>query len=363
MGITSLWVQDFRCFEEALLEPDPSGLTVLQGPNGAGKTSLLEAIGWLATLRSFRGAGRDAMVRSGQPRAVLRAELHESGRRVDLEGELPAASAARVQVNRQVGRRRSDLASTLRVTVFSPDALQLFQGGPAPRRDLLDDLLGAATRRGEVLLAELERVLRQRTALLRQAGGRLSGEVEATLDVWDSRLAATGEQVAAARQQVATRLEPLVDAAYRELARDGDAVTLTYRPSWEGSLADALVRNRLDDLRRQVTGVGPHRDELDLAIGTRPARTQASQGEQRSLALALRLASHELATADTGRRPLLLLDDVFSELDPARAEALVGQLPSGQVLLSTASAPPPSVSVDRVVAVGDGELRPLGRAS
>ncbi len=363
MGIISLWVQDFRCFGEALLEPDPSGLTVLQGPNGAGKTSLLEAIGWLATLRSFRGAGRDAMVRTGQPRAVLRAELHEADRRIDLEGELPAAAAPRIQLNRQVVRRRSDLAGAVRVTVFSPDDLQLVQGGPAARRDLLDDLLGSASRRGETLLADLERVLRQRAALLRQAGGRLSPEVEATLDVWDSRLAATGDQVAEARGQVAARLEPLVEAAYQQLAHRGDDVTLRYRPSWDGPLADALVRGRVDDLRRQVTGVGPHRDELDLAIAARPARTHASQGEQRSLALALRLACHELATVDTGRRPLLLLDDVFSELDPLRAEALVGQLPPGQVLLSTASTPPPSVSVDRVVAVGGGELRPLGRAS
>ncbi len=360
MAVTALWLTDFRCFTEAVFEPDPAGLTVLRGPNGSGKTSILEAVGWLVTMRSFRGAPREALVRTGADRAILRAEVDAAGRRVQLEAEIPLTGPVRAQLNRQVVRRRADLAEAVRMTVFSPDDLQLVQGGPSARRDFLDEALVNRHPRNEALVTDLDRVLRQRTALLRQAGGRLTPEVEATLDVWDSRLVRTGEQLAEAREELVTSLAPLVNEAYERLAGVSEPVGLGYRRSWEGDLAGAVVRARPDDLRRQVTGVGPHRDELEITIGPRPSRTHASQGEQRSLALGLRLAAHGLACQAAPEPPVLLLDDVFSELDPARSEALVELLPPGQVLLTTATAPPPAVSPDRVVEVASGRLLGTG---
>jgi len=218
VAVTTLWLTDFRCVATGVVEPDPAGLTVLRGPNGAGKTSVLEAIGWLATMRSLRGAPREALVRNGTERAVVRAECSEAGRRMLVEAEIPLVGTARTQVNRQPVRRRSDLARALAVTVFSPDDLELVQGGPALRRDFLDDALVAGSAQGEGTVADVERVLRQRAALLRQAGGRLGPEVASTLDVWDERLAAAGEELASVRRALVAELSPLAAAAYARLS-------------------------------------------------------------------------------------------------------------------------------------------------
>jgi DNA replication and repair protein RecF len=356
MAITTLWMTDFRCFTEACVEPDPHGLTVFRGPNGAGKTSVLEAVGWLATQKSLRGAPRDVLVRAGATRAILRAETMAGDRRVLVEAELPVTGTARTQVNRQAVRRRADLAEAVRVTVFSPEDLDLVQEGPAGRRDYLDDVLVDRHPRYELLTSEVDRVLRQRASVLRQAGNRLDADIVATLDVWDDRLATSGAELADARHALVLELAPLVSAAYAQLAGTAESVTLSYRRSWEGDLAAALAARRPDDLRRQITSVGPHRDELEICVGPGPARTHASQGEQRCVALALRLATHELRRRTTTEPPVLLLDDVFSELDPRRSACLVEQLPAGQVLLTTAVDPPPAVTPDRVVRVAEGTL-------
>ncbi|MDE3085533.1 MAG: DNA replication and repair protein RecF [Acidobacteriota bacterium] len=368
MSVTRLWLTDFRCFTEAVFEPDPEGLTVLRGENGAGKTSVLEAVGWLATQRSFRGAPRDVVVRGRADRAVVRAETLQGTRQQLVEAEIPRDRTGRIQVNRQPVRRRVQLAETLRVSVFSPEDLVVVQGGPGGRREYLDDILVARHPRDEALVGEVERVLRQRAALLHQAGGRHVPEVLSTLDVWDSRLASAGEALAAARAELVDALRPFVVQAHGRLAGadapegngESGGVELAYRRSWTGPLADALADARQDDLRRQATSVGPHRDELELTLAGRPARSQASQGEQRSVALSLRLAAHQLATEEQGVAPVLLLDDVFSELDARRAEALVAQLPAGQVLLTTAVDPPAVVAPDRVVDVQGGRLVPAG---
>jgi DNA replication and repair protein RecF len=369
MAVTTLWITDFRCFEEAAFEPDPDGLTVLQGPNGVGKTSVLEAIGWLAEQRSFRGAGREALVRRGRHRAVLRVETLLGERKGLVEAELPVDGPSRIQLNRQLVRRRAQLTEALRVSVFSPDDLAIVQGGPAGRRQYLDETLSGRHARYDALVEEVERILRQRGALLRQASADRRNDVLSTLDVWDDRLASAGEALAEARRELIADLTPLVRGAYRSLAGDdvdeGAAEcgpSLEYRQSWSGPLHDALAASRQEDLHRQVNTVGPHRDELEISLGPRPARTQASQGEQRSVALALRLATHHLATSEQGRPPVLLLDDVFSELDARRAAALVSQLPAGQVLLTTAVDPPPVVSATRVVVLSGARAAEVGRA-
>jgi DNA replication and repair protein RecF len=356
VAISTLWLADFRCFADAEFRPDPEGLTVLRGANGAGKTSVLEAVGWLATQRSLRGAAREVLVRTGADGAVVRAESTMGERAVLLEAAIPAAGPARLQVNRQPVRRRSELAEALNVTVFAPDDLDLVQGGPAGRREYLDDVLVARHARLDALVTEVDRILRQRAAVLRQAGGRPDDTVTATLDVWDDRLAASGTALAVEREALAAELGPPASAAYERLAGESEPVTLRYRRSWDGDLADALLAARRDDIRRQVTSVGPHRDDLEVSIGTRPTRTHASQGEQRCAALAMRLATHALRRLELPEAPVLLLDDVFSELDASRAAALVELLPPGQVLLTTAVDPPAVVHADRVVEVAGGRL-------
>ena len=349
MAITALWLTDFRCFTSAEITPDPVGLTVLRGDNGTGKTSILEAVGWLATQRSWRGAARDALVRRGTARAIVRGETVTGGRSVLVEAEIPLDGPARLLVNRQSIRRRAEMAETLAVTVFAPEDLELVQGPPAARRQYLDDVLVTRHPRLDALGAEVDRVLRQRGALLRQTGGRFDDAGRSSLDVWDARLAQSGTELAVEREALAAALAPRVSAAYGRLSGHDVAVGLAYRRSWDGDLHDALVAARQDDMRRQHTTVGPHRDDLELTIGPNPARTHASQGEQRSLALSLRLASHGLRTAERAHPPVLLLDDVFSELDAHRAGALVELLPPGQVLLTTAVDPPPVVQPGRVI--------------
>jgi DNA replication and repair protein RecF len=211
----------------------------------------------------------------------------------------------------------------------------------------------------DALRTDVDRVLRQRTTLLRQAGGRLSAEVASTLDVWDAKLAEHGVALAAARVELLQRLEPELTKAYAGLAGGGH-VAARYEASWpmEGGLAVALAASRTDDVRRGVTLVGPHRDEIALSVDGLPARTHASQGEQRSLALSLRLASHAVVRDATGDTPVLLLDDVFSELDERRSRALVELLPAGQAVLTTAGPVPTGATPDLVIHVDDGRLLP-----
>ena len=334
----------------------PDGLTVVVGENGHGKTNLLEALAWLATLSSFRGAPNDALVRQGAERAYVRAEINRDGRVVLLEAELGPKGSPRVLVNGNALKRSNDLLGALRVSVFSPDDLALIKAGPSHRRQLLDDALVALAPHHADTISAVERVLKQRGALLRQAGGKATPEVVSTLDVWDSKLAEHGTALVRARRDLVTRLEPLVAKAYAAVAAGAASISLRYVPSWEGELHAALGEARQHDLRRGVTTLGPHRDELELHIGTLPARTHASQGEQRSLALALRLAVHDAVTEATGSAPILLLDDVFSELDPHRSAALVSALPAGQAVLTTAGALPPGAAPAATVRIANGTI-------
>jgi DNA replication and repair protein RecF len=354
--VTRLWLTDFRNYESAELEPDPEGLTVIVGSNGEGKTNLLEAVGYLATLSSFRGAPVEALVRQGSGSAVVRAEGMRDERALLIEAELQAGGRSRAQINRQPLKRSSDLLGALRVSVFSPDDLVLVKGGPGERRRFLDETLVSLHPKHDQVQRDLDRVLRQRNSLLRSAGGRLTDEVASTLDVWDTKLAAVGNALVEAREQLAAELEPEVGKAYDQVAHAAADVSMTYQRSWSGGLAEAVAASRNDDLRRGVTLVGPHRDEVALAIGGLPGRTHASQGEQRSLALALRLAAHRVVGDAVGAAPVLLLDDVFSELDPERSDALLAHLPPGQALLTTAGAIPPAAEPARLVRVRGGRL-------
>lgn len=355
MAIKSLELLDFRIYVRAALEFDP-GFTVIVGENGQGKTSLLEAISWIAGLGSFRGVSDESLIRMGADAAIIRADaLVGDGRAQLIEVEVPRIGRNRVQINRQ-SLRRKDLIGVVPVTVFSPDDLELVKGGPASRRDWLDTAAASITPSHYALCAELERIVKQRNALLRSVGGRLAGDAAVTLEVWDSKLAATGAAVRDTREKVLAELVPQLVRAYDAVAGVSAAITATYLPSWEGELEAALGDARTIDLRRGVSTIGPHRDEINLQIGDRPARTHGSQGEQRSLVLAMRLASDALIRSHRQVEPVLLLDDVFSELDERRAEALLQALPNGQRLLTTASGVPPSAKPDRVLQVSAGVI-------
>jgi DNA replication and repair protein RecF len=355
VSLRRLELTDFRIFPSARFVPEREGTTVITGANGTGKTSVLEALAYLGTRRSFRSAPPAAMVRVGADSAIVRADIDGADSPVIVEAEIRPAGRSRTKVNHKMTTARQDLAVAAPCTVFSPDDLSLVSGAPRGRRDLLDDALGALDAGGARAADDVERVLRQRGALLRQAAGRATPEVGASLDVWDQRLAALAELLVSSRQALAAALAELVGEAYARLAGAAgqNLVALSYARSWDGDLRDALAASRRDDLRRAVNTVGPHRDDLVLGIDGREARTHASQGEQRCLALALRLGVHRLVCARTPLRPVLLLDDVFSELDPSRSRALVEELPSGQSIVTTAVPLPARMEVAQVIGVSE----------
>jgi DNA replication and repair protein RecF len=365
--LASLWLTDFRCYEEATLR-FPPGVTVISGANAQGKTSLLEAVGWAATGKSCRGVADSALVRAGADAAILRAEVVDGARVQLLEAEIRASGRNRVQLNKHPLQRARDLLGLMRVTVFAPDDLQLVKGGPAGRREYLDDLLVAISPRYEAARADYERVLKQRNALLR--GGLRGDDATSTLDVFDAQLAAAGAELARGRLRLLERLVPAVADAYDELAGGSTPVTAAYEAEWaaatpdspgldgplDQALLDAFGSQRKAEIDRGLTLVGPHRDEWRLRIGGLESRTHASQGEQRTLALALRLGGHRLCAELTDSAPVLLLDDVFSELDDQRSVALVAHLDAAQTLVTTAGTVPRGISADRMVRVDAGRV-------
>lgn len=359
MRIDRLWLTDYRTYAGLDLQ-FPAGLTCVVGSNGIGKTNLLEAIAYAVTLESFRGADSAALIRVGASQAILRAQGQAFGREVLVETEIRPQGRGRVQVNRQRLTRTADLMERWRVSVFSPDDLALVKGSPGGRRDFLDHAMVILAPGYDQVRKDLARVLKQRNALLRNAKGRLDADATITLDVFDERLAALGETVGSARLQLIHDLTPYVQDAYRTLAGEGKAVQLQYDPPWmhEG-LAEVLARTRGEDLRRGMSQSGPHRDDVLVVLGDLPSRSHASQGEQRSLALALRLGVHLLATDKLGEAPLLLLDDVFSELDTYRSTALFSALPAGQALLTTAIDLPVGAKPELTLSASPGTLRPV----
>jgi DNA replication and repair protein RecF len=349
--VRNLSVTDFRSYPSARLDFEP-GVTALVGPNGHGKTNLVEALGYVATLTSHRVANDAPLVRIGAERAVVRATVARDGRDTLVEVEITPGRANRARVGGAAVPRARDVLGVLRTVLFAPEDLAIVKGDPAQRRAYLDDLLVARAPRYAAVHADYDRVLKQRNALLKSAGSaRRSGAELRTLDVWDAHLATAGAAVLAGRHELIDALRPLVDKAYSAVSRGGGPALLDYRSSLPDDVAQtpdrdllaaalsaALAASRDRELDRGVTLVGPHRDDLALALGELPARGYASHGESWSFALALRLAAYDLLRADGGE-PVLVLDDVFAELDDSRRESLAELVePAEQVLVTAAVA-------------------------
>ncbi len=344
MRLQWLELRDFRCYDHLRWEPDP-GLNVLVGDNGAGKTSVLEGVGYLGSLRSFRRVADVALVRASADAAVVRGEFGDETGTTLVEVELPAAGRRRVQVNGKRPTRLRDVIAKVPIVTFDPDDLELVKGPAGERRRYLDDLAARLWPAAGAEQDEYDRVVRQRNALLRS---ERDGVPDAELDVWDRQAAAAGARLTIRRLGLADELRPLLAAVYGEVAGpEAAGLAPTYESkSWQTRPADAgaaeevllqrLAERRWLDRERRVTTVGPHRDEPGFELGGRDLRAMASQGEQRTAALALRLAAFDLVRQRAGTAPMLILDDVFSELDGARAAAVVARLPAGQVFASTA---------------------------
>ncbi len=345
MRVEWLEITGFRSYTGARLDP-VSEINVLVGGNAAGKTNLLEAIAYLASLRSFRSVADDALVNDDADTAVVRGSVARSEGSSLIEAEIPRRGRRRVQVNRRRPARSSDLLGHLRVVVFLPEDLDIVKRGPAYRRDFLDRTAVQLWPGSYLDQQEYDRAVRQRNSLLRQEGRDAD---PTTLAVWNERMSQAGARVMERRARTVDALRPWVRTTYEELAGDEGNVEFAYLSNWGGDLetgvtaverSERLLRALLDndrvDRERRVTTVGPHRDEPVINLNGRDTRTKASQGEQRSLMLALRLASHAAIAAAVGEQPVLLLDDVFSELDRNRAAALAGALPEAQTFITTA---------------------------
>jgi len=352
--VRHLGLRDFRSWAHADLELEP-GRTVFVGPNGYGKTNLIEALWYSTTLGSHRVGTDMPLIRVGAARAVISTIVVNDGRECAVDLEIATGRANKARLNRSPVRSTREVVGILQAVLFAPEDLALVRGDPADRRRYLDDL--ATVRRPTVLgvRADYDRVLRQRTALLKSlSGARHRGDQAAldTLDVWDSRLAEYGAQLMAARIDLVNQLVPEVEKAYQLLAPGSRLASIAYRASLdsaaglsagdtdrellEAALLAALSARRNVELERGMCLVGPHRDELELRLGDQFAKGFASHGESWSLAVALRLAAYELLRAE-GSDPVLLLDDVFAELDVARRRALATVAESAEQVLVTAA--------------------------
>ncbi|MFD8142302.1 DNA replication/repair protein RecF [Streptomyces sp. NPDC059708] len=378
MHVSHLSLADFRSYARAEVPLAP-GVTAFVGPNGQGKTNLVEAVGYLATLGSHRVSSDAPLVRMGADRAVIRAAVTQGERQQLVELELNPGRANRARINRSSQVRPRDVLGIVRTVLFAPEDLALVKGDPGERRRFLDELVTARSPRMAAVRSDYERVLKQRNTLLKSAamarrhGGRSMDM--STLDVWDQHLARAGAELLAHRLDLLTTLLPLADKAYEQLAPGGGPLGLAYKSSaGEGVdggeartrealyevLLEGLAGVRKQEIERGVTLVGPHRDDVLLRLGELPAKGYASHGESWSYALALRLASYELLRSE-GNEPVLILDDVFAELDARRRERLAELVAPGEQVLVTAAVDDdvPGVLTGTRFAVSGGEVTRL----
>ena len=382
MFVDYLQLADFRSYEAVDVSLG-AGVRIFVGANGQGKTNLVEAIEYLSTLSSHRVSSDQPLVRAGAERAIVRARVQAGlgdPRQLQLELEITPGKANRAQLNRSPLRRARELVGVLRTVVFAPDDLSIVKGDPSERRRFLDDLVVSRWPRLAAVRADYERALRQRNTLLKSLGGRVRGphtshEVESTLHVWDTHVADAGGDLLQARLTTLADLAPHVHKAYAEIAPTNNDATAEYKASIDVSgltsghgagradLAQAMLHAmfnlRSEEIARGLSLVGPHRDDITLTLGMLPARGYASHGESWSFALALKLGSFSLLRAD-GIEPVLVLDDVFAELDTTRRERLAAAVSAAEQVLVTAAVSDdvPEILRGRRYSVSAGRVTP-----
>ena len=359
MYVTQVELVDFRNYQQAQVEFAP-GANLLAGPNGQGKTNIVEALAYLATMASHRVGSDGPLVRVGASQAIIRAKVVaglDDQRVLTLELEINPGRANRARLNRAPRRRARDLLGALKVVSFTPDDLAIVKDDPAQRRDALDDIVVQRWPRLAGVKVDYDKILRQRNAILKDAcahGARLGSEAGLTLDIWDEQLAAKGAELMVARARTVLDMSPYLATAYATIATTNNCAEMAYAPRQDDLrgalsamstpspievaplLAASIAQRRQDELRRGLSLVGPHRDDVDLAIGSLPARGYASHGEAWSLALAWRLAGFQLLCQE-GAQPVLILDDVFAELDAGRRDRLSEAVAMAEQVLITAA--------------------------
>ncbi|HEX7201778.1 MAG TPA: DNA replication/repair protein RecF [Arthrobacter sp.] len=377
MYLEHLSLTDFRSYAQVDLAFEP-GVTVLVGYNGIGKTNLMEAIGYLATLSSHRVSSDGPLLRFGTDRALVRARLVRGGQTTVLELEINAGRANRGRINRSNPVRARDLLGICQTVLFAPEDLALVKGDPSNRRRFLDELLASLIPHHAATRSDYDRVLKQRNALLKSArGGKFTSGHEATLDVWDQHMAKAGAELLHARLELVERLRPHLARAYAELTDGSKSADATYRSTLQNQMDDdgaplpggprnavpgaavepddlralsveelteryvrAFAESRKKEVERGISLVGPHRDDLELVLGQAPAKGYASHGETWSMCLSLRLASYYVMLDDArtgGSAPILILDDVFAELDVQRRRKLAAIVSGAEQVLVTAA--------------------------
>ncbi len=360
MGLHELTLRNFRLFSEFTFTPDHGAITVFFSPNGTGKTSVLEAVFALATGSSFRTSAAGDLIKTSEQVAEIHGVLFQQTRRIQVDLVLTKGvrnTTKKMLVNGQRPKSRALLSEVLPLTVFTPEGVDIVRRGPEPRRMFLTNLLTDVNPNTADRIEKFDQVLVQRNAFLRSLQGdtpRTTQQKE--LDVWDEEFCEAATHIIEIRLQLLEKLRPLVTNYYHAISESSLDVGVLYERSWQGQLRDALRDALHHDMFRGFSTVGPQRDDILLTLSGRDARRQASQGEQRSLALALRLAGHELVRHERGLDPLLLLDDVFSELDPQRSERLLQLLPVGQTLVTTASPLPSSMNPSAIIDLSEALL-------
>jgi DNA replication and repair protein RecF len=373
LHVRHLSVADFRSYTSADLALAP-GITTLVGLNGQGKTNLVEAIGYLATLSSHRVATDQPLVRFGAGQAVIRGAVSRDGRESLVEIEINPGRANRARLNRSPMQRPREVLGTLRTVLFAPEDLALVKGDPSERRRFLDELLVSRQPRWAGVRADYDKILKQRNALLKSAqpllrkgsrrrprpGDEPGDEARAsalhTLDIWNDHLATVGSQLLYARLRLLRDLGPYLGKAYDEVSAGQSDARVSYRASLREELSASVAAGEVPELaalrdellatldavrereiERGVSLAGPHRDDLVLSLGELPAKGYASHGESWSFALGLKLAAYQLLRHDLGEDPVLILDDVFAELDTGRRERLAAMVADCEQVLITAA--------------------------
>lgn len=380
MHVQHLSLTDFRSYQQVDVPFFP-GVNVLVGANGQGKTNLVEAIGYSATATSHRVAMDAPLIRTGADHAVLRVEAVCDGRPVLVEIAINSGRANKARLNRSAVSRVGDALGVVRVVTFAPEDLALVKGDPGERRRFLDDLLVQQRPRLLGVRSDYERVLKQRNALLKTIGTARKAqpnEIERTLAVWNEQLASVGSLLVAERVRVVNELQGRARDSYQSIAEDDhrqlglaystamashldepSASLPTEAAAWREAMTRAISERQRDEMQRGITLVGPQRDDLLLTLGDTPAKGYASHGEAWSVALSLRLACFELLRRD-GDEPILILDDVFAELDTKRRTHLVAAIRSAEQVIITAAvaADVPTDLGGRQSTVAHGQVTP-----